>query len=160
MGMVERAHTSDRSTSRFPLFPASASLLVPFISFFPLARHDPCYHSFSRHFSVSFPPPSPPSTFHSLVLRGNSLPPLPSLIHHHHPPFPSLSSLSLSLSHTHTHTHTHTVCTHIDMHKSSLHISVTASGQYRGLIAFRWVYVRGGEKEEMIHGTHYTLYIL
>ena len=129
---------SSLSISRLP---ASASLFGPFLSVLP-----------SRSSRSMLSLPTSVSLFLRLPLRLHFTPscsevilspPLPSLIHHHHPPFPSLSlSLSLSLCLSISHTHTHTVCTHIDMHKSSLHISVTASGQYRGLIAFGWVDVR------------------
>lgn len=96
---------------------------IPFISFFPLARLASCYHSFSPHFNVSLSLPSSPSIFHSLMLRGNSLPPLLSLIHHHHHhPF---LFFSFSL------THAHALYAHVGMHKSSLYISVTSSEQYR-----------------------------
>lgn len=82
-----------------PSLPDFTSLSIPPISFSPLTCLDSCYHS-SPGFNVSFSLSFPPSIFHSLMLRGNSLPPLPSLIHHHHPPFLSLF-FYLFLSHTH-----------------------------------------------------------
>lgn len=137
MGIVECARPSKRSASppsfvsRFP-HPRFCFPFNPFYFIFSSSLVS-FHHSFFPHLNVVLSLRFSLSIFHSLMHRGNSLPPLRSLIHHHQqqqqqqqqhcyhpPPFFSL---------TFSHTHAGTLNTPIGMHKSRLHI--IGSEQYR-----------------------------
>lgn len=78
----------------YPVSP-TPFLRLRFVAFYLIffSPNSRCVITFSLPTSMSlFSPPVSLSLFHSLMLRGNSLPPLWSFIHHH--PF---------LPHTHTH---------------------------------------------------------